>query len=462
MFPFKAQLRLWATTLLIALLFSMSSTPAPAATFPDVLGNWSEQAVARVAALNLITGYPDGSFLPDRQVSLLESIVLLLKTCGYNPAARQTATTTGRASGALQVPWGQPYVDLAVTKNIIPEDLLAKFSPDAPATRGEIAVMLARLLDLPVSGSSAAGGSNSVSISDLNAAPAAYVPYIKAILDAGLMQGIGDGSFAPQKSITRAEMAALLARMIDLDWAGLPAGRRAEGRLSSSSSGKGAQNIELVSLQGAKRITLSPSLTCFAAGKEASLPEIMGGQVEVLFNSTGKAACISLLEAAPQAVSDATVRGSVKTVVLGVDNYLIMSDLLCNQRLLPLAWNAVVENGSAKQTTLTTGFQRLRAGAFVDAYLAGGKVVRVVPLVTKQVSGTVTSFDNGRLYLNTQPSKTFPGWFNSWDSARVVDSNGQGLGSVVAGDNVQVTYLDPVPGEVGTQIPLEIEVTNVQ
>src|SRR5208337_4121041 len=199
-----------------------------------------------------VEGYPSGSFLPDQPVSLLESIVLLLKTCGDNPVSKQnTGTTASQTSSAstLQVPWGQPYVDLAVTKKIIPEDLLDAFSPNAPATRGQIAVMLACLLQLPVSGSSTTGGAASGSITDLSAAPPAYIPYITAIHDSGLMQGYGDGSFAPQKNITRAEMAALLARMIDLNWAGLPAGRRAEGWLKSSSSGKGAQNIELVSLQ---------------------------------------------------------------------------------------------------------------------------------------------------------------------------------------------------------------------
>jgi hypothetical protein len=139
-----------------------------------------------------------------------------------------------------------------------------------------------------------------------------------------------------------------------------------------------------------------------------------------------------------------------------------MSDLLCNQRLLPLAWYAVVESSGTKQTTQITGFQTLKAGAFIDAYLAGGKVVRVVPLVTKQVSGKVTSLANGRLTLNVQASNNRPGWFDSWDSAQVVDNNGQSLGGVQQGDSVQITYLDPIPGETGDEIPLQIVDTNAQ
>jgi hypothetical protein len=462
----RSTLRIGILMALTVLLFSLTGATAPAATFPDLQGNWSNQAVSRVAALNLIEGYPSGQFMPDQQVTLLESVVLLLKTCGYHPTFGQSyGTATGPASntGTPSVPWGQPYVDLAVARNIIPQDLLRSFNPDAPATRSQVAVMLARLLQLPIPGSSATGvPAADYSITDLDTAPSAYIPYITAIYGAGLMQGYSDGSFAPQKSITRAEMAALLARMIDLNWAGLPAGSRAEGWLRSSSSGKGAQTTELVSLQGTKRITLSPSLACFAGGKEASLSGIMGARVEVLFNSNGQAACISLLDAGPQAAPDETVRGSVKSVVLGVDSYLVMSDLLCHQRLLPLAWYAVVESGGAKQTTQITGFQTLKTGAFIDAYLAGGNVVRVVPLVTKQVSGTITSLESGRLTLNVQPSANRPGWFDSWDSAQVVDSNGQGLGGVQQGDSVQITYLDPIPDEIGDQIPLQIIDTNAQ
>ena len=193
-----------------------------------------------------------------------------------------------------------------------------------------------------------------------------------------------------------------------------------------------------------KRIALSPSLTCFSEGKETSLPGILGARVEVLFNDAGQAACISVLSARPPTATDETVRGSVKSVALGVNSYLVMIDLQCNQRTLPLAWNAVVSSNGATQTT---GFQSLKAGAFIDAFLAGGNVTEVVPLVTKQVSGKVTSLADGRLTLNVQASQNQPGWFDSWDSARVVDNDGQYLGGVSQGDSVQITYTDPVPGE---------------
>jgi hypothetical protein len=163
-----------------------------------------------------------------------------------------------------------------------------------------------------------------------------------------------------------------------------------------------------------------------------------------------------VLEAKSQVTPDETVRGSVKAVALGVDSYLIMSDLLCSQRSLPIAWNAVVSSNDGKQIS---GFQTLQTRAFIDAFLSGGKVVEVVPLVTKQVAGTITSLVGGRLELNVQTTANRPGWFENYGGARVVDENGHSLGNLLPGDNVQVTYLDPVPGEVGDQIPLQIVIT---
>lgn len=449
----KKKFRFWIILMLALLLCSPSNAPASAAPFADLQGHWSEQAVARVAALDLITGYPSGQFMPDRQVSLLETIVLLLKVCGYTANSKQNVASAANRPSILQVPWGQSYIDIALAKKIIPEDLLDAFVPTAPATRSQTAVILGQLLQLPVSRPSATGSS----ISDMNAAPAAYIPYIAAVLDAGLMKGYGNGSFAPQKSITRGEMAALLAHLIDSDWAQLPANRRAEGWIRTSSSGNKAQSTELVSLQGTKSIHLSPSLTCFSEEGVCSLPDIMGDRVEVLFDTANQVQCISMLEKRPVAAQDETIRGTVKAVVLGVDSYLVMSDLLCNERILPIAWCAAIENSNTKQTP---GFQTLKTGAFIDASLAGGKVTRVVPLNTKQLSGKVRSFSGSRLVLDGEVTKSRPGWLNYWDRARVVDSKGVSLGRVLPGDSVQITYLDPIPGEIDDEIPLEIVVTS--
>jgi hypothetical protein len=449
----------WIILIASAVLWGTLVTPASAASFSDLQGHWSYQAVTRVATLDLIRGYPSGQFMPDRQVSLLESIVLLLRACGYDQDAKQGKSAAAPAPGSPRVPWGQQYVDLAVAREIIPEDLFKAFDPDAPATRAQVAVMLGRLLQLPPSASSAAGGS----FPDLAAVPPGYLTYIAAVHQAGLMQGYNDGSFGPGKSITRGETAALIAHMIDLNWAVLPENRRAEGWIGTSSpasSGKSGSKsrTELVSLQGVRQISLSSPVICFSGGSERPLQDIAGDRVEVLFDSAGRAACVSVLERRPAAQAAETVRGSVKAVILGVESYLVISDLDCDERLLPLAYNAVVDN-SSKQDAQTAGFKSLKTGAFIDVFLAGGRVTRVVPLATKQVGGKVLRISESVLYLNEQATGSRPGWFNNWSYARVVDKQGWRYG-VLQGDSVQVIYIDAIPGEVDDEIPLEITVTS--
>lgn len=78
------------------------------------------------------------------------------------------------------------------------------FAPDIPVTRAELAVWLARALGLqPVH----ASAFTDVPVSS------AETPYIQALHQAGLVRGYEDGTFRGDQPITRAETAALLARV---------------------------------------------------------------------------------------------------------------------------------------------------------------------------------------------------------------------------------------------------------
>lgn len=75
------------------------------------------------------------------------------------------------------------------------------FKPDASITRAEIAAIAARVIGTGAT-------SSTVSFTDVSAAH-----WAKEEIGQGFMQGYPDGSFKPEKTITRAEMAALVARL---------------------------------------------------------------------------------------------------------------------------------------------------------------------------------------------------------------------------------------------------------
>ena len=84
------------------------------------------------------------------------------------------------------------------------------FAPDWPATRAEISIILCRMLMLPIE-------------TDLNA-PHAFNDagpedtwawaYIDALAKAGIAYGTGDDCYAPNRVLTRAEVAAFVAMVL--------------------------------------------------------------------------------------------------------------------------------------------------------------------------------------------------------------------------------------------------------
>lgn len=85
------------------------------------------------------------------------------------------------------------------------------FRPDSSITRAEIATIFARILDLKstVTGIQA--------FSDVASSHWA-ADYVEAVKKNGLVGGYPDGTFAPDKPITRAELALIIARVLKVDW----------------------------------------------------------------------------------------------------------------------------------------------------------------------------------------------------------------------------------------------------
>jgi VCBS repeat-containing protein len=86
------------------------------------------------------------------------------------------------------------------------------FGPDKPITREEIAAILARILELEAEGQEEQIYGD-VSLDRWSA------EYIDAVTDAKLFIGSSDGNFYPEASITRAELASVIARYLKVEMA---------------------------------------------------------------------------------------------------------------------------------------------------------------------------------------------------------------------------------------------------
>lgn len=446
--------RLFLIILLATSLTFLAFQPVNAASFDDVQGHWSGEAVHRSAVLELINGYPDGKFRPEQELSQMEALVLFMHAAGYEP----DKNTKGNKNPVLpnnkipQVSWGQNYLNQAVQDGLIDENWLNQFQAEEPITRAQTACLLCRLLQLPT----AAPLDKNTLFTDLDKAAPDYRAAIIAVSAVGIINGYGDGSFKPKAGLKRAEAASLLDRLLQDKWLKPVASRQAEGWIERIDYKRSPPEIELQSLEGSKKYKLSPELKCFKNGQECPYQQMVYWRVSICLDSKKQAGCISLLEKKEQGQEN-KMTGTLKAVALGKDSVLTMVDLNGREHILPLSWGAKLDDTGKSNSK---GFKNLKTGAFIDVYLMGDEINRVTVLNTKKVSARVQEVEGHKLELDSKGSKSrTPGWFNYYERARIVDKDGLSE-NVLRGDKVKITYLDPDPEGIDDEIPLEIIITN--
>lgn len=102
--------------------------------------------------------------------------------------------------------WAGRSIEVAAAKGAINGKAEGVFDPNAKVTRAEFAKMLIRALDLE-------NGSAKESFADVNTADW-FAPYVAAAAQQGIINGRSASEFDPQASITRAEMAVMIARAL--------------------------------------------------------------------------------------------------------------------------------------------------------------------------------------------------------------------------------------------------------
>ena len=111
--------------------------------FPDLVGPPDMQYFVKfLYEKDLIKGYPDGTFKPDRNLTRAESAVLILRAMGIMPSGSYSQDFS-------DVPvnfWGFKWVEEAFGRGIVKGIGQCKFLPNGEVTRGEFITMLMRAM----------------------------------------------------------------------------------------------------------------------------------------------------------------------------------------------------------------------------------------------------------------------------------------------------------------------------
>ena len=180
----------------------VGSGPLTGAFFDDD-GSVHETAIDWLASAGITRGCDRYRFCPGDEVTRAQAAVFLARAAGLAPAA-------GSAVGFADVDpvaWYAGYLGALVDAGAVsagPDG--ARYRPAEPITRAELAVMLARTLDLPP------GEAPAFADVDPGTETAAAV---SALAAAGVTRGCSAGPplrFCPDDPVTRAQVASLLMR----------------------------------------------------------------------------------------------------------------------------------------------------------------------------------------------------------------------------------------------------------
>ena len=147
--------------------------------FSDLEGHWAKDAVNEMLTLRNISGYPDGTFRPNDVASFAEFKKVVTKAFGLSD-----------------------------------EDAAAVFPEDSAAemiTRKDAALYLKRILDCLAIALPQGEATPFTDIGDVSAEAAEA---IIALQRGNIINGIGGGLYAPEANMTRAQLAAVVSRLL--------------------------------------------------------------------------------------------------------------------------------------------------------------------------------------------------------------------------------------------------------
>jgi hypothetical protein len=135
-----------ALVLALVMVLTSFSFVSAAPDFSDMEGHANAEAVARLEALNVLKGYPDGSFKPDNTITRAEFAAVAVRVSGLENVA---TAAKGLPTGFTDVPawhWASGYVGTAAKTGIVNGIGNGLFAPETPVKYEEAITMIVRAL----------------------------------------------------------------------------------------------------------------------------------------------------------------------------------------------------------------------------------------------------------------------------------------------------------------------------
>jgi len=182
--------------------------PAPA--FTDITDHWAADNILFAASRGLLSGTSDTTFSPGTGMTRGMFVTALGRLAGINPDSYQTGKFTDVKADAYYA----PYVNWAAQTGIVEGVNATTFAPDTNINREQMAVIMknyaAKLgYDLPQT-------LKAVTFADNTQISSWAKDAVKSMQQAGILAGKVNNRFDPKGTATRAEVATVLRRFVEI------------------------------------------------------------------------------------------------------------------------------------------------------------------------------------------------------------------------------------------------------
>ena len=178
--------------------------------FTDITGHWAADNILFAASRGLLSGTSDTTFSPDTGMTRGMFVTALGRLAGINPDSYQTGKFIDVKADAYYA----PYVNWAAQTGIVEGVTATTFAPDTNINREQMAVIMknyaAKLgYDLPQTLKAVTFADNIQNSSWAKDA-------VKSMQQAGILAGKNENKFDPKGTATRAEVATVLRRFVEI------------------------------------------------------------------------------------------------------------------------------------------------------------------------------------------------------------------------------------------------------
>lgn len=180
--------------------------------FADVAKHWSRDSVNNMGSRMVVNGVGGGNYDPNRSITRAEFAAIIVRALGLAPGSG-----TNSFSDVASSAWYGGYIETASSYGIIKGYDTGKFGPQDTISREQAIAMLARAMKIT-------GLETALAADEVKELTAAYTDgssisaYAKeasaACLKSGIVAGRSNSTIAPKSSVTRAEVAAMMERLL--------------------------------------------------------------------------------------------------------------------------------------------------------------------------------------------------------------------------------------------------------